>query len=422
MSKKKILVLGCNFAGLTFTRYLADIVGDKAQITVIDRKNYVAFIPNIPIEVIENRNPTKTMEFPFVKSLVADGTDFIQAEITNINAKEKTVTFTPNQRPGGASEKIDYDYLVIALGCELAYDDIKGFSEFGHTVTDTYNGNKAREYLHYHYKGGPIAIGSDRFIQGHSEKIPSIVPQAIAACEGPTVELTFALGDWLKETGKGDNSKITMFSPAEAVVEDAGEKILKFLIPMMTKDMGFGYMNKTEGIKEITKDGIHFLNGEFLESEFKLILPNWRPHKILKNQPFSDSEGFVITDLYMRNPDFKEIYCIGDAASVTMPKIGSLGHAELEVACKSLARDIGAYDGEVDELDFAVTCYGDMGKRKAFYMDTNEWFGGNNSILTTGFMPWSLKMGFKTMYKLTTGKVPKWGVPMGKWLGKHSLF
>lgn len=30
------------------------------------------------------------------------------------------------------------------------------------------------------------------------------------------------------------------------------------------------------------------------------------------------------TDRYMRNPDFKDIFTVGDAASVTVPKLGSI--------------------------------------------------------------------------------------------------
>ena len=43
---KKILVLGCNFAGLTVSRYLHKELEKAAEITVIDRKNYINFIIN----------------------------------------------------------------------------------------------------------------------------------------------------------------------------------------------------------------------------------------------------------------------------------------------------------------------------------------------------------------------------------------
>lgn len=156
---------------------------DAINITVIDRKNYVNFIPNIPIEVFNNHNPADNLEFSFLKFLKSDKSDFIQGEIEEIDPENKKVYFTPNERPGSAKEYIAYDYLVVALGCRLAFDKIEGFAQFGHTFSDTYYGNEVRKFLNNDYKGGPIAIGSDRFIQGKSPKLPEI-PVALAACEG----------------------------------------------------------------------------------------------------------------------------------------------------------------------------------------------------------------------------------------------
>ena len=48
MSKPNILILGCNFAGLTAARYIHDTVKDKANITIIDRKSVLLFVPEHP--------------------------------------------------------------------------------------------------------------------------------------------------------------------------------------------------------------------------------------------------------------------------------------------------------------------------------------------------------------------------------------
>ena len=419
--KPSVVVLGCNFAGLTVSRYLHQEAKEAINITVIDRKNYINFIPNIPIEVFNNNDPADNLEFSFLKFLKRDGSSFIQAEIEEIDPENKKIYFTPNERDGSAKESISYDYLVIALGCKLAFDKIEGFAEFGHTFSDTYYGNKVRKFLHNDYKGGPIVIGSDRFIQGHSSKSPKI-PTALAACEGPPVELAFSLADWLEHHKLGDAKKITLFTPAEVIAEDAGEKILDQLLPMVSK-MGYGYKNNTIGIKRLTKDAIEFKDGSSLEAELKIIFPNWEPHQFLKNQPFTDDQGFVITDLYMRNPDYPEIFAVGDAAAVTVPKLGSLGHMEAEIAAKFIANEVinngGAND--IKPLSPMVLCFGDMGNHKGFYMHTNEWWGGDISILKMGYTPYILKMGFKNMYYTLGGKVPSWGMPLSELIGDHYI-
>jgi sulfide:quinone oxidoreductase len=419
-NKKKVLVLGCNFAGLTAARYIHKESGSAVQITVIDKKNYVNFIPNIPIEVFNNNNPADSLEFPFENFLKSDGTEFILGEVKNIDVDSKKVFYIPSERDGSAEETISYDYLVVATGCKLAYDEIEGFAEFGHTFSDSFYGNKIRKYLHEDYKGGAVAIGSDKFIQGNSPKLPKL-PLATAACEGPPVELAFSLADWLKKHKKGDEKNITLFTPGKVIAEDAGEKVLNQLLPMVA-NLGYGYKTETQGIKRIYKDGIDFKNGTSLEAELKIIFPNWEPHDFMKKLPIVDDQGFVVTNFYMRNPDYPEVFAVGDAAAVTVPKLGSLGHMEAEIVAKEIAIEVkGENTTERKELSPMVLCFGDMGNHKGFYIHTNEWWGGDMGILKMGYTPYILKMGFKDMYKTLGGKVPTWGMPLSEIVGDHTI-
>ena len=417
-----ILVLGCNFAGLTTARYLREAAGDTVEITCIDRNPYLTFIPNIPLEVWHNNNPAEELHLPFVKFLDRDDIQFIHAEVQAIDVEQRTVEYTPIERSGSAAESTSCDYLVVALGNNLAFDEIKGFAQYGHTFTDTYYGEKVRRYLYEsRYKGGPIAIGSDRFVQGHHPDLP-LLPEARAACEGPPIEIAFSLAHWLEKRDRGDAHTITLFTPAEVIAEDAGQNILDDLLPMI-EDMGFGYRADTKGIACLYEDGIEFDDGSSLEAELKIIFPNWTAHDLLRELPITDDQGFVVTDLHMRNPDYPEVFAVGDAASVTVPKLGSLGHKEAEICAQVLAEEAGSYvpDKPTPSLEFEVICMGDMGGRRGFYMHTNEWWGGDTSILKIGYTPHALKMGFKTIYYTTGGKVPTWGLPLSEFVGDHTL-
>lgn len=417
-----ILILGTNFAGLTTARYIRKYAGENVRMTCIDRKPYLAFIPNIPIEVWNNNNPESSLHLPFTKFLDRDNIDFIQGDVKQLDVERKAVEYRPVERAGSALEEIDYDYLVIALGNKLAFDKIEGFGKYGHTFTDTYYGDKVRRHLHEGgYKGGPVAVGSDLFVQGKSDKLPDI-PVAEAACEGPPVEIAFSLASWLEERNMGGAENINLFTPAEVIAEDAGQQILDQLLPMV-EEMGYGYKNNTRGIERIYEDGIEFKDGSSMEAELKIIFPNWEAHDFLKNLPISDDQGFIITDLFMRNPDYPEVFAVGDAASITVPKIGSLGHLEAEVLAKTLGEEAGDYspDEGIDPLEFKLMCMGDMGSHQGFYMHTNEWWGGDMSILKMGYTPHALKMGFKTMYYSQGGKIPSWGMPLSELIADHTV-
>ena len=420
MAKPHILILGCNFAGLTTARYLHAALDDHAKITIIDRKSLLTFTPNIPMQVLANINPAIDLQYRFMSFLERDGSEFIQAEVISIDADANCVFFRPNERPGHPLRKVEYDYLIIALGNRLAFDKIEGFSEYGHSVTDVYLGNRLRNYLHRDYKGGPIVITSDVFHQGKSDKLPKGLPVALTACEGPPVEMAFSMAHWLEKNQKGNASSIYVSTPAKVIAEDAGETILNQLLPLMGK-AGYHYKSETLGIKKLVKGGIEYDDGSSQEAEIAIVFPDWQPHTFLRELSFTDDMGFVVTDLYMRNPDHPNICAVGDAASVTVPKIGSLGHLEAEVLVNTLAKELGATWKEVKPLEFELLCMGDMGGIKGFYMRTDEWWGGTESHLEMGYTPHALKMGFKRMYYTLGGKIPQWGVAFSEVIGDHTF-
>ncbi|MFN2119724.1 MAG: NAD(P)/FAD-dependent oxidoreductase [Anaerolineales bacterium] len=415
-SKPHVVVLGGNFAGLGSAQKIREYAGDSVDITVIDRKSSLLFVPNIPAEVFTNHDPALSMFMDIVKPLDKDDIRFLLGEVKAIDPDDRRVDYVPSERPGAEQHSISYDYLVVALGSRLAYDRIEGFAEYGDTLSDTYHGNKLRRYLHEDYRGGPIAIGSARFHQGNGADglapYPGgSIPVAEAACEGPPVETMLSAATWLKEQNMGGPKDITVFTPAAVIAEDAGETVVNELLGI-AGGMGFGYKNNTKDIKRLTRDGIEFENGESLEAEVKIIFPDWVAHDFLHDLPISDNMGFIKTDLLMRNPDYPEVFAAGDAAAVTVPKLGAIGHQQCEIVGRQIAKDMHRMsDEQADEhLQPLVLCIGDMGANHAFYIRSNTWYGGGDAVLKMGRVPYMLKMQYKSLFFRREGKVPDWGL------------
>ncbi|MHB1567137.1 MAG: NAD(P)/FAD-dependent oxidoreductase [Acidiferrobacter sp.] len=422
--KPHVIILGGNFAGLGTAQKIREYCQDAVRITVIDRKEYLLFVPNIPVEVFDGRDPSATLRMDIPSSLAKDDIAFLQAEIMAIDPESKRVDFVPNERPGSAQESLPYDYLVIAVGNRLAYDKIEGFAEYGHTLTDFYSGNKLRHYLAHEYRGGPIAIGSARFHQGDGTNNITVYgghpfPRAEAACEGPSVEVMLAMAAWLKDHGHHGPDQITVFTPASLIAEDAGDQVVAKLLAMAT-DMGFHYVNEGKDITRLTRDGVELASGKTIAAELKIVFPDWVAHDFLKGLPISDSEGFVVTDVTMRNPSYPQVFAAGDAAAITVPKLGAIGHQECEIVGKQIAKDLGRMSAEEADKPLApvVYCIGDMGHNKAFYIRSNSWFGGTEQILTMGRMPFLLKMQYKKLFFRRRGHMPGWGLDASQLLAE----
>lgn len=411
-ARPRVVVLGSSFAGLTTARFIREHCGDAVDMTVIDRNPFLIFVPNIAMEVFVDHDPLLSMHMDTVRFHDHDGNEFINASVTAIDPDAKSVVFTPTDRAGSAPETIGYDYLVVALGNLLAYDRIEGFGEFGDSVSSGHYGNKLRRKLFRGgYKGGPIVIGSARFHQGLQHK-PEWLPVAEAACEGPPLELALSMAHWLGEHSMGDAHKITLFTPAKAIAEDAGEQIVKEFLGLAT-DMGFGYLPATQDVARLTADGIEFANGQSAEAELKILMPDWVPHPFLKDLPITDEYGFVLTGTDMRNPDHPEVFAVGDAAALTVPKLGSLGHQQAEIVARQIAVAVGRLDQDKVGGPYRpqILCFGDMGGHKGFYIHSDTWYGGKTSVFKMGYASWAMKMAFKEMYFRTGGKPVSWGMP-----------
>lgn len=131
--------------------------------------------------------------------------------------------------------------------------------------------------------------------------------------------------------------------------------------------------------------------------------------------------GWVILSVKLTMTIYQNIFAVGDAASITVPKIGSLGHMEAEVLANTLGKELGIIKVDIKPIEFELLCMGDMGGIKGFYMRTNEWWGGKESHLEMGITPYALKMGFKQMYYTLGGKIPHWGLALSEIVGDHTV-
>ena len=424
--KPHILVLGGNFAGLASAQDVRRLCGDAVRITLIDRRDYLLFVPNISADVFDNRRPADHQVIQLGPILKKSDIDFIQAEISALDVDQQSVTFVPNDRPGEETQTLTYDYVVVALGSRLSFDRIEGFAEYGHTVSDLYHGEKLRKYLEEgHYKGGPVAIGSARFNQGNGAEglapYPGgSIPNALAACEGPPLEIAMSMATWMGEHKIGGADQITLFTPGDVIADDAGPNIVKKFLGL-AGGMGMKYKNNVQDIKKLTATTIEFANGETIEAELKILLPDWVAHDFLKDLPISDDQGFIITDLLMRNPKYPNVFAAGDCAAVTVPKLGAIGHQEAEIVAMQIARDLGHLSAEKADkpLEPVVMCIGDMGGGKAFYIRSNVWFGGKDEVLEIGRVPYQLKMRYRDMFIANSGRIPAIGLVVAQFAAEH---
>jgi sulfide:quinone oxidoreductase len=121
-ASKTILVLGGGVGGLVTTVELRKKVRDHHRIVLVDREDKHVFAPSL-LWLMTGKRKRDRISRP-LERLAKKGIEVIRGEIERILPTERSVTIGGNT--------LSADYLVIALGADLAPETIPGLVEAGH--------------------------------------------------------------------------------------------------------------------------------------------------------------------------------------------------------------------------------------------------------------------------------------------------
>jgi sulfide:quinone oxidoreductase len=123
----------------------------------------------------------------------------------------------------------------------------------------------------------------------------------------------------------------------------------------------------------------------------------------------------------MRNPAHPEVFAVGDAAALTVPKLGGLGHQQAGIVARQIAAAAGAAPAGDAGPGYhpEILCFGDIGGHRGFCIYSDVWFGGTASVFKMGHAPYAMKLAFKEMYFRAGGKPPAFGAPATHMLMDH---
>lgn len=121
----KIIILGASFGGLSSAFECKDLLGKKAEVTVIANFPYFHFVPSNPWVGVGWRT-RKDITFELEPLLKKHGINFICESAEKIDPKNNKVTTADGKEH-------DYDYLVVATGPKLNFAAIPGLGPDGYS-------------------------------------------------------------------------------------------------------------------------------------------------------------------------------------------------------------------------------------------------------------------------------------------------
>ena len=123
-----IVVLGAGTGGMPAAYELREELGSEHEITMVNEREYFQFVPSNPWVAVGWRD-RDNITFDIRPHLERKGINFVAKRCDKIDAGGNTLTFDDG-------ETLQYDYLVIATGPRLAFEEVEGAGpQGGHTTS-----------------------------------------------------------------------------------------------------------------------------------------------------------------------------------------------------------------------------------------------------------------------------------------------
>lgn len=305
-----VVVLGAGLGGTSMAYELRDVLGHEHAISVVNRGSRYSFVPSNPWVAVGWRE-RNAVEVDLTEVFRKRSIELYPQGADRLHADKKRITLTDGT-------ELVYDYLVIATGPELAFDEIPGFGPQAdtHSVCHIDHAVKAKEaFDRLVANPGPVLIGA---VQG-------------ASCFGPAYEYAFMLDKALRDAKVRDRVPMT-FVTSEPYIGHLGldgvgdtkslleSEMRQRHIRMITNARVNSFAQGTAHVSEIAPDGAVRQDHE-VPFVYAMMLPAFRGVAAVSGiEGLTNPRGFIVIDSHQRNPAFPDVFAVG--VCVAIPPVG----------------------------------------------------------------------------------------------------
>ncbi len=303
----RIVILGAGLGGTIAAYELKAAVKGRASVSVVSDSAVFSFLPSNPWVAVGWREADEVQ--------VELAPIFARKEIDFTSVGAKRVHPQENRIELNDGTSIAYDYLVIATGPELAYDQIEGLGpDGGHTVSICQTDHAkaaAGAFESFAANPGPIVVGA---VQG-------------ASCFGPAYEFAMILDTELRRRKIRDKVPMTFVTSepyighlgldgvgdTKTMIESAfRDRHIKWITNAKVAKIEAGTMH----VEEVGEDGA-VQRGHDLPFGFAMMLPSFRGIPAVMDIPgLVNPKGFVIIDKHQRNPAYGNVFGLGVCVAI----------------------------------------------------------------------------------------------------------
>jgi sulfide:quinone oxidoreductase len=389
MSRKKVLVLGGNFGGLTAALAVHHELHGDVDIRVVSASDRFLFNPSLIWLPFSKRNPGD-ITFALAPTFEHHGVDFVHGEATRLDLVSRKVDTSAGT--------YGYDYLVIATGYRNNFDAVPGLRE-GNAYTITtlddavHAGEGWRKFLD---QPGDIVIGAS---QG-------------AGCFGAAYEYLFNVSHQLRKAGLKKQVGLSYVS-AEPFLGHFGIGGLphgEALLGMfLKKEKITAHLNVA--VESVDDGQLVLADGTKLDFAYAMIVPPFVGQPVVQTaNEIADDNGYVkVRDTY-QTEKYDDVYAVGIAAAVDVPwqtptpvgvpKTGFPTEQQAHVAARNIASQIRGEEPQSHKAfgEIPAVCVMDAGNNGVIILADHMLPPRKHGVLIPGPQAHAMKLAFEKYF------------------------
>jgi sulfide:quinone oxidoreductase len=355
-----IVILGAGIGGMPMAYEMRELARPQDRITVISNNRNFHFVPSNPWVAVSWRK-REDIEIDVEPILAKHKIGFIGTGAKRVHPERNQVELDDGRI-------IDYDYLVIATGPKLAFDEIEGLGPQGHTESICHVDHAVRAeqgWQEFVKAPGPIVVGA---VQG-------------ASCYGPAYEFAFIMDTDLRKRKLRDQTPMT-FVTAEPYIGHLGLGGVgdsKGLLESALRERHIKWICNAK-VTKVEADKIyvteHDENGQpkkehVLPHKYSMMLPAFKGiDAVFGIEGLTNPRGFIAIDEYQRNPKYKNVYGVGVCVAIPpveptpvpvgAPKTGYMIESMVSATAHNIRESLGGLEPS-HKATWNAVCLADFG-------------------------------------------------------------
>ncbi len=329
MADTTVLILGGGWGGLAAAHHLRSLLAPEHRVVVVERNATFTLCVSYLWLMTGERSGLGTISRD-MGALKRPGIEWVHAEALAIDPDAGTVETSAGTLEG--------DYIVIALGAQLAPDTVPGFEEAAHNFYEAHGAIDLRHALGG-FDGGTVVL---------------LVAGAPFRCPAAPYEAAMLIEAGLRARGVRERTTVAMYTPEGQPMAVAGPAVGEALVEMLTeRDIAYHPLHTVTGIDPDAR--VIRFGDDAVPYDLIAGVPPHRAPPLLTEAGLTDATGYVPvhpqTLQILADPDTLEVahdrvYAIGDVASIRLlnsmllPKAGVFAEGEAQVVAAAIAADI----------------------------------------------------------------------------------